>query len=144
MGLTCCGRCLLPSIARALVQRQTQGEQRRGDPWGHRSRRQLSGRTAGSQGAQAGGGDGEGESGAGARVMRWEDETGRENRLLRHPGHWEKSSLDAWELWIFYLFFFHQGKKVPYPVSEHSTVLHFAAIYASMCFQLVTSLFKTD
>lgn len=44
----------------------------------------------------------------------------------------------------FFIYFFHQGKKVPYPVSEHSTVLHFAAIYASMCFQLVTSLFKTD
>ena len=83
-----------------------------------------------------------GESGAGAWVIRWDAEMGRENRLLRIP---ETKQFEYMGTLDFYFFFLREKmKRVPYPVSEHSSVLHFAAIYASICFLLAPSLFKTD
>lgn len=80
-------------------------------------------------------------------MLRWGERTGScafPKQLLRYPVHWEKSSSNTWELWIYFFFLREKMKRVPYPVSEHSTVLHFAAIYASICFLLAPSLFKTD
>lgn len=93
-----------------------------------------------------------GESGAGAWVIRWDAEMGRENRLLRIPEtapalscSLGKKQFEYMGTLDFYFFFLREKmKRVPYPVSEHSTVLHFAAIYASICFLLAPSLFKTD
>lgn len=81
-------------------------------------------------------------------MLRWGERTGScafPKQLLRYPVHWEKKQFEYMGTLDFYFFFLREKmKRVPYPVSEHSTVLHFAAIYASICFLLAPSLFKTD